>query len=281
MYARNGLVEVQATDLSELQRVSEEGRHRPPGAGFGGFFDGRFSPANNKGVLPGQEIHERVLERTLGAFGHLGGALYQTPMMMHCCTGNCCQGLYYAWEGIVRPEGEGAAVNLWLNRRSPWADVWSWLPHAGRLLVQNKGRRRISVRQPGWARRADLRCWIDGRPVAPEWRGSRMVFDGLGGSERIAIEAPCRLETGRYTLVNIADPAGSRERYAVELRGHTAVRVELVEPAAGADGPSWYGHGERNWYRIFRRQDLRAERPPMVPAPAYVHPETLVRWGVG
>jgi hypothetical protein len=278
MYARNGLIEAQAADPDELERVSSQGKERPPGSGFGGHFDGRFSQANNKGVLPGQEIHERVLERTLGAFGHLSGARYQTPMMMHCCTGNCCQGLYYAWEGIVRPEGRGAAVNLWLNRRSPWVDVWSWLPHQGRLVVQNKGMERIAVRKPAWAGCAAVRCWIDGRQAAPEWRGNRMVFDGLAGGERLELEVPCRLERARYTLVNLGDPANSQERYAIEFKGHTAIGAELVERAGKATSQSWYGEGERNWYRIFRRESWRAEQAPMRPAPGYVHPEKLVHW---
>ncbi|MFH1568094.1 MAG: hypothetical protein ABIL09_08860 [Gemmatimonadota bacterium] len=173
MYARNGLIEAQATDPAELARVSAAGRERPPGSAFGGHFDGRFSQPNNKGVLPGQEVCDRVLERTIGAFGHLCGARYQTPMMMHCCTANGCQGLYYAWEGIVRREGAGAAVNLWLSRRSPWVDVWSWLPHQGRLVVQNKGdeadRRAAAVLGPprGYpllARRARDRARVAGQP---------------------------------------------------------------------------------------------------------------------
>ncbi|MEW6753318.1 MAG: hypothetical protein AB1505_20405 [Candidatus Latescibacterota bacterium] len=279
-YARNGLVEVQATDPAELERVCAAGRQRPPGTPFGGHFDGRFSQANNRGVLPGQEIHERVLERTLGAFGHLVGARYQTPMTMHCCTANCCQGLYYAWEGILRPEDDGVAVNQWLNRRSPWADVWSWLPHAGRLVVQNKGKRRISVRQPSWARRAAVRCWLDGAEVTPLWRGNRLVMDGLCGAEQITVEAPCPLERVRCTLVNVGDPAHSQERYALELKGHTAVGVEQVSPAARTGGASWYGEGERDWYRVFRRDALRRESTPLRPASTYVHPEKLVHWGI-
>lgn len=279
-YARNGLIEAQATDLDELKRVSQEGQERPPGAGFGGHFDGRFSQTNNKGVLPGQEIHDRVLERSLGAFGHLIGARYQTPMMMHCCTANCSQGLYYAWEGILRLEGEGVAVNLWLNRRSPWVDVWSWLPHEGRLLVQNKGMKRISVRQPAWTRRAAIRCQLDGRPVVPEWRGNRMVFDELVGSEQIVVEAPCRPERANQTLVNVGDPAHSQERYAIEFKGHTAIGVEQIEGAEKRASPSWYGEGERNWYRIFRRESLRADQAPRKPMPEYVHPEKVIQWGV-
>jgi hypothetical protein len=68
----------------------------PPNALFGGTNDWRFS-GNNKGVLPGQKVHDRVLERTVGAFGHVVGARYQTPMMMRCCTANASQGLYCAF----------------------------------------------------------------------------------------------------------------------------------------------------------------------------------------
>ena len=56
-------------------------------------------------------------------------------MLMHCCTANGSQGLYYAWEGILRRRDWGAEINLWLNRRSPWVDVLSHLPHEGRLEI--------------------------------------------------------------------------------------------------------------------------------------------------
>jgi hypothetical protein len=65
----------------------------------------------------------------------------------------------------------GADVNMWLNRRSPWLDVWSWLPHEGKLLIQNKGMRQLTVRKPGWAHRARIRCQVDGRDVEPRWVG--------------------------------------------------------------------------------------------------------------
>ncbi len=73
MYARNGLLCAQATDLDELKRVSMAGSDRPPmssDAKLAGHFDSRFH-GNNKGVLPGQEVYDRVLERTIGAFGHV------------------------------------------------------------------------------------------------------------------------------------------------------------------------------------------------------------------
>ena len=51
--------------------------------------------------------------------------------------------MYQAWEGIVRLSGKRADVNLWLNRRSPWLDVWSWLPYEGKLTVSPHTSHRI------------------------------------------------------------------------------------------------------------------------------------------
>jgi hypothetical protein len=269
-YARNGLLCAQATDLEELQRVSQAGLERPAYAAFGGACDYRFQPGNNKGVLAGQEIHGHVLERTIGAFGHIVGARYQTPMMMHCCTANASQGLYYAWEGILRRNGNGVDVNLWLNRRSPWVDVWSWLPHEGRLVVQNKGMRQVSVRKPGWAHRARIQCQVNGQPVEPRWAGGRMVFDGLQGNERLEISTPVNGERVTCTMVNLADPQHSNEQYTCEFRGHTAVEVQRV--TAGSDP------NEHNWYRLFQREALKAAVAPMKLVPGYVHPEKLVDW---
>ena len=279
MYARNGLIEVQASDMEELQRVSTEGKERPPYAPWGGRFDFRFNTPNNKGVLPNQEIHDRVLERTIGAFGHLIGARYQTPMMMHCCTANCSQGLYYAWEGILRREGNGVAVNLWLNRRSPWADVWSFLPHEGRLEIRNKTAAHLSIRQPAWAQRSQIRCTLNGQAVSPEWRGNRILFEGLRGGERITVEAPLPAQTVRLTLVNISDPHNSREHYEIEFRGHTAMQVKLLSLGKEESGSNSQ-QDERVLYRLFRREVMQAAEPPLKPTPAYVHPEKLVKWTV-
>ena len=269
MFARNGLISAQATDIEELKRVSQQGRERLPQANWGGHFDGRFE-ANNKGVLPGQEIHDRVLERSQGAFGHLWGARYQVPMMMSCCTANDSQALYYAWEGIVRRDGLTAAVNMWMNRRSPWVDVWSWLPHEGRVVVQNKGLKRIIVRKPSWARRVDVRCQIGGKDVTPVWIGNRMIFDELKGNEPLTITAPVVTEKAHYTMLNLNDPKDSTEEYDCEFKGHTVLSVQRTVPGTHQQ--------DSNWYRLFRRESMRAAKSPMAPMAAYVHPAKLVNW---
>ena len=268
-YARNGLLCVQATDLDELRRVSEEGKERPPYAPWGGTKDGRFA-GNHKGILPSQEIHDRVLERSVGAFGFTVGARYLNPRLMHCCTANGSQGLFFAWEGILRRNGASVDVNMWLNRRSPWADVWSWLPHEGRLLVQNEGMGQLAVRKPGWANRSQIRCQIDGRDVQPRWIGGRMLFDGLRGTETVLITTPVNIGSATYTVVNLADPQNSQEQYACEFRGHTAVDVRRV--VAGSDPE------DHNWYRLFRREAMKSDVAPLKTPPPYVHPEKLLDW---
>jgi hypothetical protein len=268
--ARNGLVSAQVSDLDELKRVAEEGKERPQGALWGGMWDLRFSNNNaDRGSLPGQEVYDNVLERSRGAFCFLHDARYQDPMCMSCCTANGNQGFYFAWEGIIRRSGNTAAVNMWLNRRSPWLDVWSWLPYEGRVAVQNKGMKQIVVRRPSWAQASEIRVRIDGKTVTPIWAGNRMLFGNLRGNEQIGLEVPVKLDKASYSLGNLNDthPNGV---YACVFKGHTAVKVTRIE--AGADP------GDKNWYRIFQREAMMANKAPMKPIPAYVHPEKLVRW---
>jgi len=269
--ARNALVCGQANDLDELRRVSEEGKSRPKGAPWGGVWDQRFQNNNAKrGALPGQEIYDHVLERSVGAFAFLSGARYAQPLRMSCCTANGNQGFYYAWEGITRRSGDTGVVNLWLNRRSPWLDVWSWLPYEGKLEVENKGMRQIAVRKPGWARSSQISCRIDGKPIAPSWIGNRMLFAGLRGNERLTIELPLAIDKASYTLVNLNHPSEPDGVYECQFKGGTAIQVVRTE--LGADPE------DHNWYRLFRRDAMRANVAPLKPVPVYVHPQKIVKW---
>lgn len=271
-YTRNGLLAIQATDLDELKRVSEAGRERPPNAPWGGDGDMRFNGYG--GVLAGQETTDRVLERSIGQFGHLDGARYLKPRLMHCCTGNGAQALYHAWEAITRRSGSTGEVNLWLNRRSPWLDVASWLPHEGRLSLRNKGLERIAVRIPAWAPFGQLRCTVDGQDARPDRVGDRVLFSGLSGTEQLTLEVPVGVERAGYTLANLNQRAygfghGGAEEYDCEFKGNTALSVgpERVPP----------GGQDFGWYRLFQREHLRTDNAPMKETPAYIHGQ-IIDW---
>ncbi len=271
LHARNGLVEAQLTDRDEAIRVSEAGPERPKNAKWGGACDVRWD--NRRGVLEGQEIHDNVIDRNIGAFGWVRDADYLTPMLMHCCTINGSQGLYYAWEGIVRKRSDMAEINMWLNRRSPWVDVCSCLPHEGKLIIHNKGMKGVNVRRPGWAKREDVRCRVDGRDVNPTWIGNRMLFGGLRGNEQLELDVPVHTDSAQYTIAYLHHRDRMGCRYDCEFRGNTAVKVALVERFDASPAV--------DWYRAYRRSHMLAERTPMKDMPAYVHPERVVKWQVG
>ena len=140
----------------------------------------------------------------------------------------------------------------------------SWLDYAGGAQLEPL------VRKPGWAHRARIRCQVNGRDAEPRWVGGRMIFDGLQGTEALVITTPVNVENATYTMVNLADPQNSREQYRCEFRGHTAVAVQRL--AAGSDPQ------EHSWYRLFRREAMKAATAPEKPMPAYVHPEKLINW---
>jgi hypothetical protein len=268
MYARNGLISVQATDLDEMKRVSKLGKHRPKNSPWGGYADSRFT-GNNKGVLPGQEIHDNVLLRAKGSFGYLAGATHLEPRLMHCCTANGSQGLYYAWEGIMRNYKDDVQINMWLNRKSPIADIFSFLPYQGKLLIMNKGAKSIYVRKPGWAKHASLRCRVNGKNVKPRWISNRILFKSLKGNEKITIETPVNINQVEYDLINVNDMKNSHEKYNCRFKGHTALEVEKIgEPV----------DSRKNWYKLFERDHMKSEKVPAKLAASYVPPKELIKW---
>lgn len=271
-YARNGLLAVQAADPERLRQASEAGRARPKDSPWGGHEDMRFN--GYSGVLPGQETIDNVLERAVGSFGHLDGARYLKPRLMHCCTANGSQALYYAWEAITRRSGSSAEVNLWLDRRSPWLDVTSSLPSEGRLVLRNKGVRQIAVRVPAWASASRTRCRVDQHDVNPDVAGNRLLFADLRGNEVVEILAPVATEHARYTIAHLNQRAygfGEAGAPGVDLtiRGNTV--LEVAAPGAHVGGQ------QRPWYPVFQGQ---GEGTPDVAEEIsrYVHPARVITW---
>ena len=110
---------------------------------------------------------------------------------MQCCTGNGTQGLYYAWEGIVRcSDGKNAQVNLLLNRASPWLDVDSYLPFEGKAVIKNKTAQRVSIRISSWIDRRELRLEVNDQTIRPFWVGNYVVVDELKPGDRITHSVP-------------------------------------------------------------------------------------------
>ena len=247
--ARNQLVEQQLIDAEMLGRISEAGEARD---------------ATVVDAAPGQECYDRVIERSLGNFaGMATPADMRPPWVMQCCTGNATQGLYYVWEATVRGDGDTACVNLLLNRASPWADVDSYLPYEGKVVVRVKKARRLAVRIPGWVERPAVCADVNGRVLPLVWIGAYLTFFDLRAGDVVTVTFPVRESTARYTIA--AGIPQHEAAYTIAFRGSTAVDVSPRD-----DAPTTY--------QMYRRAHLRRPHTPLRKAVRFVADRIITRW---
>lgn len=230
---RNQLAEQQVTRADALERAAAASAQNPP----------------DTAQYPGMRSTDDVIKRSLGIFfGMSRPNAVPLPWSMVCCTGNASQGLYYAWEGAVREDGDDAQVNLLLNRASRLLDVHSHLPYEGKVLIRNTGARRLAVRIPAWVDRRALRVSVAGKDVAPDWLGNRLTFSQLPAQCDITLAFPIRETTARYTTNANSD---KEQVYSCIFRGSTLVDISPKDT------------DPRN-YALYERDNLRADRAPMV-----------------
>ncbi len=244
---RNHLVEQQFTRADVLGRISEAA-----------------PPHDVSAALPGQESEEDVIARSLGNFaGAATPADILAPWVMQCCTGNATQGLYYAWEGIVRGAGDSAQVNLLLNRASRWLDVDSHLPFEGRVEIAVKTARRLAVRIPSWVRRPDLRTEVNGHPQPAAWVGNYLTFADLRDGDRVALRFP--VPEGRATYTVAAHIPDQERAYTLAWRGSTVIDVSPHD-----ESPTTYP--------LYQRDALRATEAPMRKVTRFVADTQVSGW---
>ena len=208
---------------------------------------------------------EQVIERSLGIFAGVslpdcipGGWVWS----MQCCTGTAAQGLYYAWEGAVRENGDSATINLLLNRVAAGLEVASSLPFSGKVTIRNRSKRRISVRIPCWARHHRIVSLVSGREVAPIWLGAYVMFENLQPGATISLQFPIHETTASYTVSSRTE---MEQRYTCTFRGSTLVDIDP--------------HDERPAsYPLYRRSHLRRDDAPMKAATGFVPRKHIVRW---
>jgi hypothetical protein len=251
--ARNQLVEQQFTSADKLRRVAEP------------FKDVEWDGLSQwkQPVHPGEQCFDNVFERAVGVFG--GTAMpngYPNPWVMHCCTGNATQGLYYAWEGIVREQGDRATVNLFLNRAAKLVSVESWLPYAGKVVIRNRAARRLSVRIPHWVQVSQLRATVNGRDAVLDRCGRYLQFDGLSAGDAVELSFPVAETTARYTV-----NANSRDemQYTCTFRASTLVDISPrdTQPAA---------------YPFYERDHLRSDQAPMAEKSMFAAERVVRKW---
>ncbi|QHQ61017.1 hypothetical protein Ana3638_09755 [Anaerocolumna sedimenticola] len=66
-----------------------------------------------------------------------------------CCVASGARGLYNGWNNIVTEERGRVSVNMLLNKASKWVDVYSYLPHEGKVeLTAKTDMKELCIRIP-------------------------------------------------------------------------------------------------------------------------------------
>jgi hypothetical protein len=246
--ARNQLVEGQLVDAERLEKVAAASPERP---------------ADRKSTSPWQESTEDVIQRTIGTYAGLSQPnRIINPWVMQCCTGNGTQGLYYAWEGALRQQGDHAQVNLLLNRASPGLDIDSYLPYEGKVVIHNKTMNRLAIHIPAWVSRRDVQLHVAGEPHRYDWAGNYLLVDSLQPGQTIQLEFPISENSYTYTAA-----AGTKEEqiFTGTFRGGT-----LVEISPSGDEPTAYP--------LYQRAQMRQSQAPLVSKIRYVADRKISLW---
>ena len=244
---RNQLVEQQLTRADLLQRVSEHAA-------------GQCC----EHAYPGQlSFPEDLFTRTLGVYG--GTALptsIPNPWVMHCCTANATQGMYYAWEGALRQHGTTAEVNLLLNRSGQMLDLDSSLPFEGRIRISVKTARRVVLRIPYWVRRSELSIERNGTAVEADWIGNRILLDSLDPGDTILLHFPVIRQSLVYTA-NAGSP--QEQEYRLDLRASTVVDISPRDQSPSS-------------YPMYLRDHLKSDQTPYKTVKRFMPDHTVEGW---
>jgi hypothetical protein len=181
---------------------------------------------------PGQLNYDNVIARSIGVFGGLSTpSSIKDLWVMNCCTGNATQGLYYAWEGTVREDGNNAQINLLLNRASKLVDIDSYLPYEGKVIIHNKSAKRISIRIPEWVTRKDLRIQVNNTDRPKDFVGNYAIIDDLNPGDKTTLTFPIKEYTTHHTI----NANSSEEQvYTCKYRGGTLVDVSPRDDSKGS-----------------------------------------------
>lgn len=165
-----------------------------------------------------------VNERSLGGFagatsGNSWGDPHYGNAIVGCCNGNCTRTLYYVWEHVLEYKDGSLRVNLLLNRASPWADVYSYVPAVGRVDVRVKQTlAQLILRVPrSLHSHKDVVCTVNGVTRTLNWKANSVEIGPLYASELVSVRFPIE---GRTVQAEIGSA-----KYNLILEGDTVVQV--------------------------------------------------------
>jgi len=224
-----------------------------------------------------EPLPENTIQPADGANRVLGGWYHSiNPQARNraigCCNGNCSRALYYAWSNILEEDAKRLKVNLLLNRASATADLHSYLPYEGKVVIDMKrARENVLVRIPEWANWNEVSCRIDEETAPFTWDGSFIQFGPVYPNQKIEIGFPLKTRTIKTTyLTQVKGGNPSSENILagevlklndceITYKGNTVVDMK---PDLG--------------YPLQRQEKYRADSVTMREVERFVSPKTFV-----
>ena len=163
-------------------------------------------------------------ERNIGAFaGWSAGNDWWTqgPGIMHCCTGNATRSLYYLWHDILRYKDGQLRINMLLNRASPWADVYSYVPYTGQVDVKIKQScRDLLIHAPEWIKTGStgMVATVDGVSALSHWQDRYISLGPLTAGQTVSVTFPIAERTVKETMGTV--------EYTLVVKGNTVVHID-------------------------------------------------------
>lgn len=229
-WARNHFAEAQLTDSAWVNEQS--GRWPATPAAF-------------------NETAVRAAERNVGSFAQSSSGnefwVKGPDGIVHCCTGNGTRTLYYLWHDIVQFQAGILSVNLLLNRASPWADIYSFIPYRGQVEVKVKSAcTTLRVHAPAWVtpETAGLAVSVDGEDRPFRWEGRYLVLGPVQAGQGVRVEFPIAERTERSLM--------AKKAYTMVVRGDTVVAIDPSGVTGALYQREHFRQSEPRWLEVTR-----------------------------
>jgi hypothetical protein len=192
-------------------------------------------------VDPVTQTNDRVPERNLGGFAGWPAANdWFTGMgsgIMLCCTANGARSLFMIWNRILTYKEGKLAVNLLLNRASKWADIDSYIPYQGRVVIKVKQPLQLSVRIPEWVSPEETRASVNDAECTIQWDGRYARIGKVQPEDAVTVTFPIAERTEEIHV--------EKRRYRIVRKGNEVVSI---------DPPGRYNP-------LYQREHYRSESP--------------------
>ena len=146
------------------------------------------------------------------------------------CTGDCTtnrlRSLYTIWDSILEAKDDQLKINLLFNRASAQADIDSYIPYEGKVVVSMKAPcQEVLVRIPEWTDWNEVSCQINGKDRPVRWSAQQVGYVSLAkvkAKDRIVLTFPMKQWEVTTDFGIKSDPAKTCK---VTLKGNTVIET--------------------------------------------------------